>query len=51
MKKKYYLELKKSITIMRNQRSDVERNKPIEEGKRIGTDEIIKENDRIKNNL
>ena len=36
---------------MKSQRSDIERNKLIENDKRIGIDEIIKQNKRINNNL
>ena len=38
-----FLELKESIKIMKSQRSEMERNKLKEDGKRIGTDEIIKQ--------
>ena len=31
--------------MMKSQRSDLKRNKLIEEGKRIGTDKIIKQNE------
>ena len=37
--------------MMKSQRSNIERNKLIEDGKRIGIDEIIKQNERIINNL
>ena len=37
--------------MMISQRSNIERNKLIEDGKRIGIDEIIKQNERISNNL
>ena len=40
-----YCELKESIRMMKIQRSD------IEEGKRMGIDKIIKQNERINNNL
>ena len=43
-----YRELKQSIRIMKSQRSDIERNKPIEDGKKIGIDEIIRKNEKIK---
>ena len=36
---------------MESQRSDIGRYNPIEEGKRVGTDEIIKQNEKINNNL
>ena len=37
--------------MMKSQRSNIERNKLIEDDKRIGIDEIIKQNERINNNL
>ena len=37
--------------MIKSQRSEIERNKPIEDGKKIGADEIIKQNERINNNL
>ena len=36
---------------MKSQRSDVDKNKLIEDGKRMNTDEIIKQNQRIINIL
>ena len=36
---------------MKSQRSDIEINKLIEDGSRIGIDEIIKQNERTTNNL
>ena len=36
---------------MGSPRSDIERNKLTEYGKKMGIDEIIKENERIDNNL
>ena len=36
---------------MKSQRSDIEINKLIEDGSRIGIDEIIKQNERTANNL
>ena len=47
MKKK----LKVIIRMLKKQRSNIERNKFIEDTKRIGIDEIIKQNERINNNL
>ena len=41
---KNYGELKKSTRMMKIQRSDTEKKKLIEEGKRKGIDEIIREN-------
>ena len=43
-KERNYCELKQSIRMMKSQRSNIERNKLIEDGKRIGIDEIIKQN-------
>ena len=37
--------------MMKSQRSNIERNKLIEDDKRIGIDEIIKQNERVNNNL
>ena len=48
---KNYRELKEGIRMMNSQRTDTERNYLIEEGKKIGTDEIIKRNEIIKKNL
>ena len=45
---KNYRELKEGIRMMNSQRTDTERNYLIEEGKKIGTDEIIKRNKIIK---
>ena len=49
MKKK--LSWAKSIEMMKIQRSGIEENKLIEDGKRISIDKIIKQNERINNNL
>ena len=49
MKKK--LSWAKSIEMMKSQRSGIEENKLIEDGKRISIDKIIKQNERINNNL
>ena len=43
-KEKNYGELKESIRMMKSQRSDTERINLIEEGKRKGIDEIIRQN-------
>ena len=48
---KKYRELKESIRIMRNQRSDVEKVSLIEEGKKIGINEVLKRNEIIHNSL
>ena len=37
--------------MMKSQKSKIEKNKLIEDGKRIEIDEIIKQNERINNNL
>ena len=42
-----YRELNKSSRIMKSQRSDIERNRLIGDGKIMGIDEIIKQNERI----
>ena len=48
--KKKNLELKKSIRMMNSQRSDAEKVSLIEEGKKIGINEVIKHNE-ITNNI
>ena len=48
---KNYLEIKKSIRMIKSQRSDIKRNKLIDDGKRIIIDEISRQNERINNNL
>ena len=48
-KEKKYRELKKSIRMMNSQRSDVEKINLIEEGKKIGTNEVINRNEIINN--
>ena len=45
-KEKNYFELKESIRMMKSQRRNIERNKLVEDGKRIVIDEIIKQNIR-----
>ena len=49
--KRYYRKLKESIRMMNSQRSDTEKINLIEEGKKIGIDEIIKHNEIINNSL
>ena len=51
MKKKKYRELKGSTRMMNSQGSDVEKIKLIEEGKKIGINEVIKRNKIINNSL
>ena len=46
-----YRELKESIRMMKSQRSDVEKHNLIEEGKKIGINEVIKLNEIINNSL
>ena len=46
-----YRELKESIRMMNSQRSDVEKVNLIEEGKKIGINEVIKCNEIINNSL
>ena len=48
---KKYRELKESIRMMNSQRSDTEKNNLIEEGKKIGINEVIKHNEIINNSL
>ena len=48
---KKYQELKKSIRMMNSQRSDAEKVSLIEEGKKIGINEVIKRNEIINNSL
>ena len=48
---KKYRELKESIRMMNSQRSDVEKISLIEEGKKIGINEVIKRNKIINNSL
>ena len=48
---KKYRELKENIRMMNSQRSDVEKISLIEEGKKIGVNEVIKHNEIINNSL
>ena len=48
---KKYRELKESIRMMNSQRSDIEKINLIEEGKKIGINEVIKRNEIINNSL
>ena len=48
---KKYRQLKESIRMMNNQRSDVEKINLIEEGREIGINEVIKHYQIIKSNL
>ena len=48
---KKYRELKESIRVMNSQRSNVEKVSLIEEGKKIGINEVIKGNEIINNSL
>ena len=48
---KKYRELKESIRMMNNQRSDVEKNNLIEEVKKIGINKVIKRNEIINGSL
>ena len=48
---KKYRELKESIRMMNSQRSDAEKVSLIEEGKKIGINEVIKSNEIINNRL
>ena len=46
-----YRELKESIRMTNNQRGDTEKINLIEEGKKVGTDEVIKRNEFINKSL
>ena len=46
-----YRQLKESIRMMSSQRSDVEKVSLIEEGKKIGINEVVKRNEIINNSL
>ena len=46
-----YRELKESIRMMNSQRSNTEKINLIEEGKKIGINEVIKRNEIINNSL
>ena len=48
---KKYRELKESIRMMNSQRSDVEKVSLIEEGKKIGINQVIKHKEIINNSL
>ena len=48
---KKYRELKEGIRMMNSQTSDTEKNKLIEEGKKIGINEVVKRNEIINNSL
>ena len=48
---KKYRELKQIIRIMNSQRSDAEKINLVEEGKKIGIDEVINHNKIIDNNF
>ena len=51
IKRKKYRELKESIRMINSQRSDTEKINLIEEGKKIGINEVIKRNEIINNSL
>ena len=46
-----FRQLKESIRMMNSQRSDIEKNNLVEEGKKIDIDEVIKDNEIINKNL
>ena len=48
---KKYWKLKESIRMMNSQKSDVEEISLIEEGKKIGINDVIKRNEIINNSL
>ena len=45
---KNFCKLKESITVVKSHRRDIERKKLIEKGKRMGTDEIDKQDEELK---
>ena len=51
IEEKKYLELKESIRMMTSQRSDAEKISLIEEGKKMGINSVIKQNEIINNSL
>ena len=51
IEEKKYRELNEMIRMMDSQRSDTEKNNLIEEGKKLGIDEVIKHNENINNSL
>ena len=51
IEEKKYRELNEMIRMMDSQRSDTEKNNVIEEGKKLGIDEVIKHNENINNSL
>ena len=48
---KKYIELKETIRMMNSQRSDTEKTNLIEEDKKTGINEVIKQNEIINNTL
>ena len=48
---KKYRKLKENVRMMNSQRSHTEKNNLIEEGKKIGINEVIKHNEIINNSL
>ena len=51
LEEKKYLELKGSIRMTTSQRSDAEKISLIEEGKKMGINSVIKQNEIINNTL
>ena len=51
MKRKKYRELKESNRMINSQRSDAEKIDLIEEGKKIGINEVVKRNEIINDSL
>ena len=51
IEEKKYRELNEMIRMMDSQRSDIEKNNLIEEGKKLGIDEVIKHDENINNSL
>ena len=46
-----YCKLKENIRMMKSQRSNIEKNKLIKDDKKVDIDEMIRQNERINNNL
>ena len=51
LRRKKYRELKESIRMMKSHKSNAEKVRLIEEGKKIGINEVIKTNEIINNSL
>ena len=51
MNEKKYHTLKKSIRMMKSKRSDLEEKKLIKDGKRMGIEEIVRQNEKKKKTI